>query len=240
MITQNHEEKYTHKLPDGGPHYTETDLSQFIVEPWNAFSSLLYLIPVIYFLILLRGEYKNNKILLVSMPFLAIGGIGSTLFHAFRQSKYLLYMDFVPIIILGIIISVFFWYKILGHKVLVACIIILSFLLRMAVMNIFSGHLAININYFISGCMMFVPALIILLKTRYRAVQHLLASISLFIISLYFRAADANPHLPFEFGVHWLWHLFSAAGALFLAFYIYYINKIELKPLTFTSIIPRL
>ena len=40
-----------HRLNDGGPIYAETGGDGFLVEPWNSLTSLLMLIPVIYWLI---------------------------------------------------------------------------------------------------------------------------------------------------------------------------------------------
>ncbi|MCK5080459.1 MAG: hypothetical protein KAR09_10960, partial [Bacteroidales bacterium] len=47
---------YNHRLSDGGPIYTETGGESFLVEPWNALTSLLMLIPVLYWFIKLRKE----------------------------------------------------------------------------------------------------------------------------------------------------------------------------------------
>jgi hypothetical protein len=49
-------EWYDLNMPDGGPVYTETHPGQFIVEPWNAFTALLMLIPAIYWFYRIREK----------------------------------------------------------------------------------------------------------------------------------------------------------------------------------------
>ncbi len=76
----------TFELSDGGPVYFETNLQNFIVEPWNAFSSLTIVLPAIYFLIKLYGKYRNYAfVIYFCCPLLLIGGFGSTFYHAFRS-----------------------------------------------------------------------------------------------------------------------------------------------------------
>ena len=74
---------------DDGPIYRETtDLSQFIVEPWNAFSSLTFWIPACIFLWQLQGRYRQQAfVVYFCIPMLVLGGLGSTLFHALRSSE---------------------------------------------------------------------------------------------------------------------------------------------------------
>src|SRR5688572_15572541 len=106
------------EVPDHGPIYRETmDLSQFIVEPWNAFSSLTFLIPAFIFLWQLRGQYNRYAFFVYfCSPMLIMGGLGSTLFHAFRSSGWLLAMDVAPIILLVLGISIWIWLKVLPKK----------------------------------------------------------------------------------------------------------------------------
>lgn len=93
--------------PDHGPIYRETtDLSLFIVEPWNAWSSLTFLIPAFVFLWQLRGQYASYAFFVYfCSPMLILGGLGSTFFHAFRSSGWLLAMDVLPIVLLVLGIS---------------------------------------------------------------------------------------------------------------------------------------
>lgn len=209
------------RLADGGPVYQETDLGRMIVEPWNAVSSLLYLVPVIYFLIRLRGHYREFAFLVYfCSPLLAIGGMGSALFHGLRAYPFFLYMDFVPIAVLTLGVSIYFWVKVLPRWWYVLVIIAASMALRFIGFSIDRGQLAINLSYLNTGLMIFIPALIYLFRTRFFAVKHLIWAIIFFGMSLMFRVLDHEETIVLVMGTHWLWHLFSAAGALMLGQYL--------------------
>jgi hypothetical protein len=52
---------FVQEIPaDGGPIYAETDLSKIVAEPWNAYSSLTFLLPVIYWFFKLRIIIENT------------------------------------------------------------------------------------------------------------------------------------------------------------------------------------
>jgi hemolysin III len=211
--------------PDGGVWYAETHLEHTLVEPWNAFSSLAFLIPVIYWAFRLKGRYQQNRFLTGCMPLLALGGIGSTVYHAFRNSQYFLMMDVLPITLLTLAVSLYIWWKVLPHWSYVAILGVFILGLRFLTSKLLSGQHAINISYTIIGVMMFLPALILLFKTAYRGLLVISMATLFFIISLIFRKIDA----PFAFlpmGTHWLWHICCTIGVFFLAEYLYIINNI--------------
>jgi len=216
------------RLADGGPLYFETDFDHLIVEPWNAFSSLTFLIPVFYLLWKLRGHFRENTFLVFwAAPLMAIGGIGSTIYHAFRASQFFLFMDFVPIALLTISVSIYLWLKVLPHWAWVVIIILASIGLRFFAFGIFDGSARINSSYFITGVMIFTPALIFLIRTKFFEVHQLLWSGAFLILALFFRYADdfSPPLLPN--GTHWLWHVCTSAGAIFLANYLMKIRNIK-------------
>ncbi|MFP4471212.1 MAG: hypothetical protein ACLFPE_11035 [Bacteroidales bacterium] len=218
------------RLPDGGPMYFETDFDQWIVEPWNAFSSLTFLIPVIYLFIALRGQYKQYGFLLFwASPLMVIGGTGSTIYHAFRESRFFLFMDFVPIALLTLSISIYLWLKILTKWWYIFGIVALFIAMRFAAFHYLSGSATINASYFITGVMIFLPALILLIKSNFYKVWLLVCSILFFGLALLFRYADdwQTPLLPI--GTHWLWHIFTSAGALVMAMYLVKIKPLKVK-----------
>lgn len=221
------------KMPDGGPLYAETNLHHIIAEPWNALSSLAFLVPVIYWGIRLKGRYKEYPFLTLCLPLLFIGGIGSTLFHAFRTSEYLLYMDVLPIVLLTLLVSIYFWYKILPKAWMVVLIIGLSFALRFIFLRTkyfhLEGHHAVNVSYFITGFMIFLPALIMLLRSRFFGLKYLLVACGLFMISLLFRYLDNSMPTLLPMGTHWLWHITGAAGSWLLGNYLYSTNNLSFK-----------
>lgn len=216
--------------PDGGPVYAETDLSRFIAEPWNAYSSLTFLLPVIYWFFKLRRQYKEYPFLMMCMPLLAVGGLGSTLYHAFRNSVFFLRMDVLPIAILTLAVSLYFWWKSIGRWDYVVVIATIFIAIRVFIYREVAlvQQQAINLSYFVTGIMIFVPAFLMLLKTGYRGTKVIIAATAFFILSLVFRQID-TPFFALPMGTHWLWHTCCAIGAFFLAQYLYIIAKLEMQ-----------
>lgn len=219
-----------HRIADGGPLYFETDFNHLIVEPWNAFSSLTFLIPVFYLLWKLRGHYREYAFLVFwAAPLMAIGGLGSTIYHAFRESRFFLFMDFVPIALLTVSVSIYLCLKVLPKWWWVVLIIAASMGLRFLAFGIFSGSGRINASYFITGVMIFLPAIIFLVRTHFYEVRLLIYGALLLGLALFFRYADdfRPPLLPN--GTHWLWHVSTSAGAIFMAIYLVKIRHVKMN-----------
>lgn len=216
--------------PDGGPVYAETNLSRFIAEPWNAYSSLTFLIPVIYWFIRLRKNYKEYPFLMACMPLLTLGGIGSTFYHAFRNSGFFLSMDVMPIALLTLSVSLYFWWKSIERWDYVAIIAIIFIGIRIFIYRevVLAKQQAINLSYFITGIMIFLPAFLLLLKTQYRGTKVIITATVFFILSLLFRQID-TPFFMLPMGTHWLWHTCCAIGAYFLAQYLYIIANLSMQ-----------
>ena len=222
-------ERYNESLSDGGPIYAETNMEHFIVEPWNALSSLLILAPAIYFAIRLRGQYKHYGFIMSMTPLLFLGGLGSTLFHAFRSSEYLLALDVLPTAILTLSVGVYFWLKVFDKWWYVFFVFIPAFFLRYLANAYFSSHTAINIGYAITGVTFFMPVLILLYRSGFKKGYTIIISIVLFILALYFREIDAHENHVFDIGTHFLWHILTGIGAYFLGEYLVFLRDAELK-----------
>jgi len=215
-------------LPDGGPIYYETDISQlqgvgmeyFPVEPWNSISSLFFLVPAIYWVLKLRGQYRNYRVITLCIPFLIINGMGSFLFHGARSARAFLFMDFVPALLVVLIISAFFWYGVLKNWIAVIMVNLLLIALRFLVFRYASGSMVINLSYLISGITIFLPTLILLFKTNWHKAYLLVTAIFFLLTSLFFRVADDWQNQLLTPGVHWLWHVFSAISVFPLGHYL--------------------
>lgn len=162
------------EVPDGGPIYKETvDLSQYIVEPWNAYSSLTFLIPAFFFLWQLRGQYTRYAFLVYyCSPMLILGGLGSTFFHGFRSSSWLLWMDVLPIVFLTLGISIWMWLKVLHNKIYLVPILLIFGLFSYLSWKFLNGQDAISASYFIRGIMLFLPCFLFLQKTKFYKSYH--------------------------------------------------------------------
>jgi hemolysin III len=161
------------------------------------------------------------------MPLLTLGGIGSTIYHAFRDSEFFLLMDVMPIALLTFSVILYFWWKVLGQWIYVVLVAIAYITLRIFIYQIAHGQqTAINLSYFVTGVMMFVPAFLLLLKTNYKGVLTIITATAFFIFSLIFRQID-TPFIYLPMGTHWLWHLSCAIGAFFLGRYLYMVAQLQ-------------
>ncbi|MBN2174176.1 MAG: hypothetical protein JW731_08595 [Bacteroidales bacterium] len=220
---------YDHRFLDGGPVYTETNPDQFIVEPWNAASSLLIVLPAIYWFFIIRKDWQNYKFMLYAIPLMILGGTGSTLFHAFRVSRFFLFMDFVPTAILTLSFSIYFWIKILKRWWYVFFVILPTFALRFLMFGKLPPHTAINVSYVITGVITGLPLVILLFRSNFFKVQYVIYTIFLFTAAIIFRELDAYEISFLPMGTHFLWHAFSGAGAWFILAYLYVFRNGELR-----------
>jgi hemolysin III len=223
------EDWFNQRLPDGGPVYAETNLDQLIVEPWNAFSSLLILIPAIYWLFKIRGQFSHYKFMVYAIPLIILGGLGSALFHGFRISVAFLIMDFLPSAILTLSISIYLWVKIFKRWWYVFFVIVPAFSVRGLLWGNLPQHVAINVSYFTTGVIVALPLLIILYKTRFEKIWSVVGAIIPFMLALLFRQLDATDIHLLPMGTHFLWHTFSAVGAYFILKYLHFLRDVNLS-----------
>lgn len=217
-------------LPDGGPWYAETDLSHFPVEPWNAWSSLTFLIPAIYWIWRNYKSVNPSSFLLYACMLLILGGIGSALYHAFRSQRSLLLMDIVPVAMLTISVSIYFWHQLLRNRILVAALTIFVLSLRVYLYYYAAPRtqFTINTSYFISGTFMLLPVVLLLYKTQGRGIGSFLGTLFFLITALSCRAYDDEAAALFPMGSHFLWHSFTSVAAWFLGNYLFYFKEKEL------------
>lgn len=213
---------FNRNLSDGGPIYMETSPGEFIIEPWNAFSSLLIIIPAVYWLIRMKKEGNLNTMAWIAIVLIMAGGLGSALFHAFRASVFFLIMDVLPTALLTITLSVFFWIKVLKKWWFALIIYIPLFSLRFLFVTL-PEHTAINLSYFITGVSIGLPLLIYLYQTNFIKWESVVMTIISFSIALLFRQLDKLHIEVLPMGTHFLWHTFSAVGAFFMLDYLNYV-----------------
>lgn len=215
---------------DGGPVYWETGRGIWFAEDVNAISSLFYLIPAcVLFVKALKCKPRFWFIILFAAPLLFIGGLGSTLYHALRTERWIMFLDVAPILILTLGIAFYFLYGWLQKLWISLFIIILFATLRFACLEFFPLQTAINISYFIIGTLIFIPSFFYARKFYFREISFIILSVLFLGLSLIFRFTDDFQVVSAIHGTHWLWHVFSATGALFLGLYLFYTRKITLQ-----------
>ena len=213
---------------DGGPIYAETDLTAFISEPWNALSSLAIALPSIYWAFKLRWQIREYPFLYFLMPLLFLGGTGSLLFHAFRSSRFLLWMDVLPTAIVTLSVSVYFWDKILPKRWQVASVVVPFAFIRYAVFDFYSGQFAMNLNYYITGFLIFFPIIFYLSNQQFRYYKPILISVIFLSLSLVCRRVDYSVAQLIPMGSHFMWNILSGIGAFYMAKYLYLLRRDEL------------
>jgi hypothetical protein len=220
------------ELPDHGHYYRETDLSHFIVEPWNAWSSLTFLIPALYFIWQIsRSGNRHQFIFWVACPLLIIGGLGSTFYHAFRASIWLILADVIPILALVLAVSIRTWIKVLKPKWLVIPITILFFLLSFGIMRFFSDQDRVTASYVVRGTMLLLPFILYLRKPEVKMKIYVLYTMIALGAALIFRYVDEKLIISWmPWGTHWLWHVSTAVAAWFLGEFIIRNDQIETDP----------
>lgn len=222
---------------DNGPYYHEFHPEGFLLEPWNAISSLAFFIPIIYWIFRLKGEYAKHPIIVSILPFLFLNGLGSTLYHAFRSSQFFLYLDWMPASILSFLLAAFFWTYIWKKWYWGVLTVVAINGLSVTVIRIFSGYpnfeqFAPNIGYFFVGCSIFVPILIQLYRNKLRYAYLIGLSVVFLSLSLLFRSLDYPTPNPFPWlpqGTHFLWHIFSSFAVFSLGYYLYYVKRLEIN-----------
>ena len=220
---------HDHRLGDGGPIYAETGGEGFLVEPWNSLTSLLMLIPVIIWLLRIWKDMGSYKFMMYAIPLMALGGIGSALFHGFRASVVFLIMDIAPSALLTISLAIYFWHKLLKKWYWVLLLFIPMFLIRFLVFNILPEHMAINTSYFITGATILLPIPVLLYRMQFKGVWSILLTLLCFGLALMFREADIRATAYISIGTHFLWHVFSAIGGFFMLKYLYIFRSHELE-----------
>ncbi|PKP32327.1 MAG: hypothetical protein CVU00_11890 [Bacteroidetes bacterium HGW-Bacteroidetes-17] len=223
-------------ITDFGPMYHEFHADALIKEPWNAYSSIFFLVPVLFWAIKLRGHYRENWIIILLLPLLLLNGVGSTFYHAFRSSNFFLIMDFAPAMVMSLIIGAYLWAKVFEKWYWGLLMIVFAFFIT----RFFSGTLAdslkisrINISYLMNGTIFLAPALIILFKSNFYKWAYVIISIFLLIGAIIFRSLDYPTPNPFPEimpqGTHFLWHIFTALAVFSMGYYFYYLKDLSFK-----------
>lgn len=223
--------------PDHGPLYTETPAelkaglpySGTVAEPWNAATAFLFVLIVVYWVARLRGRLKGHPFLAISLPLLFVGGVGGTLYHGLRIWVGFFLMDVLPIYLLGLIVSVYWWVR-LGPRVrhLLSMLVVLCFLQLLGHWRLPTPW-AIQLSYAMLAMLIVIPLVLVMIRTRARHWEWVATAFVSFGIAWFFRIADTwqPPLLPM--GTHWLWHTFGAATTFALAEYVYRIEGVNLK-----------
>lgn len=206
--------------PDGGMIYTETNLNHSFPEPLNTITSGFFFLLALYWIFRLKGFSKNYIFFSIASWILLIGSTGGTLYHGLRTYPVFIMMDWLPISILCLLASVYFWIKFSGKWFIGIIALIAFMLIEFQVRKLMHGNnlqLGISLNYAAMVLMILLPLVLLLIKMKGHNWQFIAAALLSFGIALFFRIADSWSLL--SVGTHFLWHTFGViATALMFVF----------------------
>lgn len=223
-------------IKDGGPFYNEFVAENAIKEPWNAYSSLLFFVPIVYWVIKLKGNYRKHFIFLLLLPLLFLNGLGSTLYHAFRSNEFFFYLDTLPAAGMSLSLASYFWYKVTSKLWLSITILVsiytAGFLARILVVDyLHFTNMGPNVLYLFVGIAFLSPVILILFKTSFYKWRLAVGSILLLCLALMFRSLDYPTENFFadwlSQGTHFLWHIFTVLAVFSLGFYVFHLNNLS-------------
>src|SRR5262245_53425212 len=178
----------------------------------------------------MRGRFREHPFVALCLPILLAGGIGGTIYHALRRYPAMFYLDVVPIVVLVVMGSIYFWIRLrpkLWHVLILAAFVSMS---PLPFVFIIETHVAIVVHYIMLAILVLVPVGLVMVRTNYRHSNLVKLALVTFGFAILFRFLDpvSAPVLP-SLGTHWLWHSFGAITTALLAEY-YYRMELESIP----------
>ena len=206
---------------DSGPIYQETMAGRLPVEPFNTYSNIFFLIIIIYFSLRVYSDYKNHRFLAWSLPILFLGFIGGTVYHATRSHDVWMYMDWLPIVLLCLAVSVYYTIKLNASRKKRLLLILLVLFLVFGVRFIpLAPHVKTSVGYVATALGLLLPIITYFYTTKMHHWGYILLAFLSFGLAISFRILDNFVYI-IPMGTHWLWHTFGALSVFFLMNYIY-------------------
>lgn len=221
--------------------YHEYHPEYIITQPWNAISSLVFFIPIIYWIWKLKSHYRQYPVMTAILPLLFLNGVGSTLYHTFEPNLAFALLDGIPPMLMVIVLSSYFWTKTTnswwsGMLIVSGCYGV-NILMAYILYTNGKAEAATNVTYFITGLTILAPVVFILARSRWKQWKVVALAILLLNIALLFRVLDSYeyPTNPFAHilpqGTHFLWHIVSAAAVFPLGRFIVHLRYVDTRPL---------
>ncbi|MDD5698919.1 MAG: hypothetical protein PHH77_09925 [Victivallaceae bacterium] len=209
---------------DRGPLYRETDMARLPVEPWSTYSNLVFLAIFVYFAVKTRFSYRKYPLFTVFLPLLFLGWLGGTVYHATRSHNFWLLLDYLPIMFMILIASIYFWRELVGNWLLVFAFTLLPVMLYRLIYA-FAGpphSISISIGYSLMALIVIVPLVLHCALRNPHSWKLLAGALASFIAAIGFRVLDDHSQISFlPMGTHFLWHLFGGLSSFFGLSYLY-------------------
>ena len=206
---------------DSGPIYQETLAGRLPVEPFNTFSNIFFLIIILYFSFRVYTDYRKHRFLAWSLPVLSLGFIGGTVYHATRSHDIWMYMDWLPIVILCLSVSIYYIFKLnISRFLRIGFILTVLFLVLGVQFLPLPQHENTSIGYIATAIGLLLPIVTYFITTKSVHWFYVLLAFLSFGIAISFRVLDNFMYI-LPMGTHWLWHSFGALSVFFLMNFIY-------------------
>lgn len=124
------------RAPDGGILYTETNLNSFLPEPLNTLTSCFFFLLAVYWIYRLKGFTARHTFLSIASWLLLIGSIGGTVYHGLRKYPVFIMIDWLPILLLCLMASAWFWVKVLQSSAAAIVVFLIFFLIEAVIYNL--------------------------------------------------------------------------------------------------------
>ena len=213
---------------DQGPIYQETNMANYPVELWCTVSNLVFLAVFIFFAAKTKFKYKKFPFLSVALPILFIGWFGGTVYHATRSHDVWLLLDYIPILFLVLMSSIYFWREVVGKWLWVLIFTLLPiFTYRVIYEFLALPHsISVSIGYSVMASVIVVPLVLHCVRKYPAGWKSLTAALLSFVVAITFRTMDngeTSSLLPM--GTHFLWHIFGGLCSFFMFSYLYNSEK---------------
>jgi hypothetical protein len=226
------------RMADNGPRYKETPAdpyapdAPFVAEPWNAVTASFFVWIVLAWAVRLWGRYARFPFLTSCLPILLVGGVGGTLYHAFRTRRAYFYLDVVPISVLALAGAAYLSVRLWGRRgylyLLLSLVGYIGFsgLFFLVLNPVFPTLRTVSVNatYAALAAVVVIPLGAALVRSRFRHAGLVAAAVASFGIAWFCRLVDGSGLTDLPMGTHWLWHTF---GALTTGLLIEYFYRVE-------------
>lgn len=204
---------------DWGPIYKETIYGRWPVEPWNTATTFFFLIFVIYWSFKIKKVWREQILLTLCLPVIAVGFVGGFLYHSCRNNPLWLILDWGPIVLSALICCLFYWRTIFSSWYLSAAATFLPLIVVIFTLSVaLPRYLFLSLGYPLLAVCILTPLFISLRNKKKEELKNLFAAVVCVTMAITLRFLDkthATDFLPM--GSHFLWHTMGALTCHFFA-----------------------
>lgn len=229
------------RLPDHGPRYKETPPdpyaadAPFVAEPFNAVTASFFIfIALVGAWRVIRAGIEKHLFVASCLPILLVGGVGGTLYHAFRTQTVYFLLDVIPISLLGLAGGIYLLVRVgkgvgtlrlavYGLGAVAAYVFVNAVVFQLMPDRVFKDFptIRVNLSYASLAVIVLIPLGFVLVRTRFRSGSLIIAALLSFGIAWFCRLVDGTGLGDLPMGTHWLWHTFGAVTTALMIEYFY-------------------